>query len=150
MRFTPTPEQQQLGDMVRRFLGEQYDFETRRKILDSSPGWSREVWSKLADLGLLALQVPEEQGGMAPAVVGTLLTLTATGRATLPNPSASSAILATALIRELGSAQQREELLPGMASGERIAVLAHFEAGARYDLRHVTTRARRGGGSLVA
>jgi alkylation response protein AidB-like acyl-CoA dehydrogenase len=149
MRFTPTPEQQQLGDMVQRFLGEQYDFETRRKILDSSPGWSREVWSKLADLGLLALQVPEEQGGMAPAVVETLLTLTAMGRAMLLEPYVSSAIIATALIRELGSAQQREELLPGMASGERIAVLAHFEAGARYDLRHVTTGARRGGGSWV-
>src|ERR1700693_3084376 len=109
MRFTPTPEQQQLGDMVRRFLGEQYDFETRRKILDSSPGWSREVWSKLADLGLLALQVPEGRGRMPPAVVEPLLPPTAMGRAMLLEPYVSSAILATALIRELGAAQQREE-----------------------------------------
>src|SRR4051812_45808784 len=116
MRFTPTPEQQQLGEMVQRFLAEQYDFETRRKILDSSTGWSREVWSKLADLGLLSLQVPEEQGGMAPAVVETLLTLTAMGKSMLLEPYVSSAILATALIRELGSAHQREELLPGMAT----------------------------------
>jgi alkylation response protein AidB-like acyl-CoA dehydrogenase len=149
MQFTPTPEQQQLGDMVQRFLGEQYAFETRRKILDSSRGWSREVWSKLADLGLLALQVPEDQGGMAPAVVETLLTLTAMGKAMLLEPYVSSAIVATALIRDLGSPQQREELLPGMASGERIAVLAHFEPGARYDLRRVTTAARRSGGSWI-
>src|SRR5581483_7672849 len=147
MQFSPTPEQQQLGDMVQRFLGEQYAFETRRKILDSAAGWSREIWSKLADLGLLALQVPEDQGGMAPAVVETLLTLTAMGKAMLLEPYVSSAILGTALIRDLGSRQQREELLPGMASGERISVLAHLEPGARYDLRRVATAARRSGGS---
>jgi len=147
MRFTPTPEQQQLGDMVQRFLGEQYGFEARRKILDSREGWSREVWSKLAELGLLSLQLPEEQGGMAPAVVETLLTASATGKAMLLEPWVSSAIIGTVLIRELGSARQREEMLPAMAAGERIAVPAHFEPRARYDLRFVASSARRSGGS---
>jgi alkylation response protein AidB-like acyl-CoA dehydrogenase len=145
MRFTPTPEQQQLGDMVQRFLSERYTFETRRRILQSPAGFSREVWSKLAELGLLALQIPEEHGGMAPAVVETLLTVTAMGKAMLLEPYVSSAILGTILIRELGSAKQREELLPGMAAGQRIAVPAHLEPGARYDLRRVATTARRRG-----
>jgi alkylation response protein AidB-like acyl-CoA dehydrogenase len=147
VRFTPTAEQQQLGDMVQRFLNEQYTFETRRKILDSPAGWSREVWSKLAELGLLSLHVPEEQGGMAPGTIESLLTVTAMGKAMMLEPYVSSAIIATSLIRELGSAQQREELLPSMAAGERIAVPAHFEPGARYDLRRVTTAARRSGGA---
>src|SRR3954465_9676986 len=145
MRFTPTPEQQQLGDMVQRFLGEQYAFETRRKILDSAEGFSREVWSKLAELGLLALQVPEEHGGMAPAVVEKLLCRPGRGKAMLREPYMSSAILGTVLIRELGSAEQREELLPAMAAGEKIAVPALQEPGARYDLRSVATAARRKG-----
>ena len=145
MRFSLTPEQQQLSDLVQRFLDEQYDFQTRRKILDSPAGWSRQVWSKLAELGLLALQVPEELGGMAPAVVETLLSVTAMGKAMLLEPYVSSAIVATTLIRELGSAQQRKEMLPAMASGDRIAVLAHLEAGARFDLQRVDTRARRSG-----
>src|SRR5438067_3336279 len=147
MRFTPTPEQQQLGDMVQRFLGEQYGFESRRKILDSREGWSREIWSKLAELGLLSLQVPEAQGGVAPAVVETLLTATATGKAMLLEPWVSSAVIGTVLIRELGSAQQRDEMLTSMAAGERIAVPAHFEPLARYDLRRVGTSARRIGGN---
>ena len=145
MRFTPTPEQQQLGDMVHRFLGEQYGFEARRKIIDSREGWSREIWSQLAELGLLALQVPEDQGGMAPAVVETLLTATATGKAMLLEPWISSAVIATALIRELGSPKQREEMLSPLAAGERIAVPAHFEPGARYDPQRVSTTARRSG-----
>jgi len=145
MRFSPTPEQQQLGDMVHRFLGEQYGFEARRKIIDSREGWSREIWSQLAELGLLALQVPEDQGGMAPAVVETLLTATATGKAMLLEPWISSAVIATALIRELGSPKQREEMLSPLAAGERIAVPAHFEPGARYDPQRVSTTARRSG-----
>src|SRR5437868_9071857 len=146
MRFSPTPEQQQLGDMVQRFFAEQYGFEARRKILASSEGWSREIWSKLADLGLLSLQLPEEQGGMAPAVVETLLTATATGTAMLLEPWASSAIIATVLVRELASAQQREDMLAPMAAGERIAGPAHFEPSSRYDLHRVATSARRAGG----
>src|SRR3954466_12468650 len=146
MRFTPTPEQQQLSDMVQRFLSEQYSFEARRKILESREGWSREIWSKLGELGLLSLQVPEAQGGMAPAVVETLLTATAMGKAMVLEPYVSSAIIATSLVRELAAAPQREEWLPAMASGEHIAVLAHFEPGARYDRQHVATTARRDGG----
>ncbi|TMA11412.1 MAG: hypothetical protein E6J84_13860, partial [Deltaproteobacteria bacterium] len=142
-------EQQQLGDMVQRFFAEQYGFDARRKILESREGWSREIWSKMAELGLLSLQVPEEQGGMAPAVVETLLTATATGAAMLLEPWVSSAIIGTVLIRELGSAQQREEMLVPMAAGERIAVPAHFEPAARYDLHRVATSARRGGGGWV-
>jgi alkylation response protein AidB-like acyl-CoA dehydrogenase len=133
--------------MVQRFFAEQYGFEARRKILESREGWSRETWSKLAELGLLSLQVPEEQGGIAPAVVETLLTATATGTAMLLEPWVSSGIIATVLIRELGSAQQREEMLAPMAAGERIAVPAHFEPAARYDLRRVATSARRHGGA---
>jgi alkylation response protein AidB-like acyl-CoA dehydrogenase len=143
MQFNPTPEQQQLEDMVKRFLSEKYDFRTRRKILDSPAGFSREVWSKLAELGLLALQIPEQHGGMAPAVEETLLTLTALGKAMLLEPYVSSAIIGTVLVRELGSAQQREELLPAMGSGDRIAVPAHFEPDARFDLQKVAATARR-------
>ena len=145
MRFSPTPEQQQLGDMVQRFFAQQYGFGARRKILDSREGWSREIWTKMAELGLLSLQVPEEQGGLSPAVVETLLTATATGRAMLLEPWISSAVIATVLIRELGSAQQREEMLAPLAAGERIAVPAHFEPLSRYDLRRVATSARRSG-----
>ena len=147
MKFTPTPEQQQLGDMVQRFLGEQYSFDARRKILESREGFSREIWSKLAELGLLSLQVPEDQGGMAPAVVETLLTTTAMGKAMMVEPYISSAILATALVRDLAEGDARDQLLAGLADGSRIAVPAHFEPGSRYDQTQVTTSARKSGGA---
>ena len=86
---------------------------------------------------------------MAPATVETLVTLGAMGRALLVEPYLSSAVLGTALVRGLGTPAQREALLPGMATGERIAVVAHGEAGARHDLSRVSTQARRAGAGWI-
>src|SRR5512144_2127184 len=99
MHFNFTKEQQMLGDTVHRFVSKEYAFEHRKGIVRSEAGFSRAVWSKLAELGLLALHVPEELGGMGAASVETMLTMNAFGRALLVEPYVSSAILATALVR---------------------------------------------------
>lgn len=143
MDFSLTAEQQLLSDTVQRLLAREYGFEARKRILRSAPGWSRELWSRLAELGILALQVPEAHGGMAPAPVETMLTMTALGKALVLEPYLSSAVLATVLVREQGTPAQREALLPALAAGERIAVPAHGEPGARWQLSRVATTARR-------
>jgi len=145
MDFNLTREQQMLSDVVQSFVAKEYTFQTRRGILESSDGWSRKVWSKLAEMGLLGLQVPEEYGGMGSASIEMLLTMTALGRGLLLEPYLQSAVLATALIRDLGSRGQKETLLPSLAAGERIAVPAHAERGSRYDLSRVATSAVRTG-----
>ncbi|MFL5309742.1 MAG: acyl-CoA dehydrogenase family protein [Myxococcales bacterium] len=149
MDFDLTKEQRLLNDAVQRFVAKEYSFAARERTLDSKDGWSREIWAKLAELGLLGLQVPEEQGGMGGASVETMLTMNALGRGLLLEPYLPSAILATALIRDLGSPAQKEELLPAMAAGERIAVPAHAEPGARDDLARVATTAARSGDGFV-
>jgi alkylation response protein AidB-like acyl-CoA dehydrogenase len=143
MHFSLTQEQQLLSDTVQRFLSKEYGFEARLAIVRSPEGWSREVWGKLAEMGLLGLQVPEAHGGMGPAPVELLLTLSAMGRALVVEPYLSSAVIATALVRELGSPAQKAALLPALAMGEKIAVPAHGEEGARHDLERVTTTAVR-------
>jgi alkylation response protein AidB-like acyl-CoA dehydrogenase len=149
MHFNLTDEQRALSDMVQRFLSQEYTFDARKKILRSPEGWSRGIWGKLGEMGLMALQVPEEQGGMAPATVETLLTMGAMGKALVVEPYLSSSVIGTALVRGLGSQAQRDALLPAMATGERIAVPAHGEAGSRHDLSRVATTARRGGAGWI-
>lgn len=141
MDFDFTSEQQQLSDTVKRFVASEYGFETRRKIMQSEAGWSREVWGQLAEMGLLALQVPEAYGGMAPASTETMVTMNAFGRGMLVEPYLSSAVLTSVLLRELGSPAQQEALFPALVAGEKIAVPAHGEHDARYDLSRVATRA---------
>ena len=128
MDFSFTEEQQPLEDTVRRFVAKDYAFEKRRAIRDSAEGWSREAWQALADLGLLALNVPEERGGLGAGPVDTMLALNALGPGLLLEPYLASAVVATALLREC---PQQAGLLAQMAAGERIVVLAHDEPGAR-------------------
>lgn len=149
MDFNLTQEQQLLRDVVLDFVRKEYDFEARRRILQSADGWSREVWSKLAQMGLLSLQVPEEHGGSGRANIETMLTMQAFGRAMLLEPYLASAILATALIRDTGSWAQKQALLPMLAAGEKIAVPAHTERGSRYDLHRIQTSAVRRGNGFV-
>ncbi len=149
MHFSLTPEQQLLSETVQRFLAKEYGFEARGRILRSPDGWSREIWAKLAEMGLLGLQIPEAHGGMGPAPVETLLTLTALGKALVVEPYLSSAVIGAALVRDLGSPAQRESLLPALAMGEKIVVAAHGEEGARWDLPRVATTAARGGKGFV-
>jgi alkylation response protein AidB-like acyl-CoA dehydrogenase len=130
-------------------MAKEYGFEKRRAILRSPEGMSREVWSKLAEMGLLGLQVPEEQGGVGAGAVETMLTMNAFGRGLLVEPYLPSAILATGLIRELGSPDQKEKLLARLAAGELIATPAHGEAFARYDLGRVGTSAAPGRDGFV-
>lgn len=149
MHFNLTEEQRALQDMVQRFLAQEYGFEARRRIVRSPEGWSREAWSRLAEMGLLGLHVPEEHGGMGPAPLETWVALGAMGKALVVEPYLSSAVMGTALVRMLAGPEQARSLLPSLAAGETIAVVAHGEEGARHDRSRVATTAARSGEGWV-
>lgn len=129
MDFSFTDEQQLLQDSIRRYLESSYTLEHRAGILASESGWSATVWHELADLGLLALDIDEADGGIGAGPVGTMLVAQAIGAGLLVEPFHSSAVLATRLVTALPRGEQREQLLGALASGDAIAVFAHDEPG---------------------
>ncbi|HYD59458.1 MAG TPA: acyl-CoA dehydrogenase family protein [Noviherbaspirillum sp.] len=142
MDFTFTEEQQMLLDTTRRFVAKDYNFEARRKIREQSKeGFSRDAWQALADIGLLAINVPEADGGLGGSAVDTMLVMNAVGEGLLLEPYLTSAVLATKAIALMGSDEQRAELLPALASGEKIGAFAHDEHAARFDRMAIETRA---------
>ena len=141
MDFSFNEEQQMLLDTTRRFIAERYGFEHRNTVLASQDGWSREVWTQLGELGLLAINIPEEEGGIGAGPLGTMLVGNAVGEGLLVEPFLSSAVVATQAIVQLGSPAQREAWLPALASGELIAVLAHDEVSGRVDVLAINTQA---------
>jgi alkylation response protein AidB-like acyl-CoA dehydrogenase len=143
--FDFSDEQVQLRDVVARYLGDHYSFERYRAIKTSAAGWDPAVWRGLADLGVLGLTVPAAQGGLGFGPLETLAMMGDCGRYLLLEPMLSSAVIATAALRPFVADTAAALLLTDMAAGEKIAVLAHFESGARFDSRWVTTRARRVG-----
>jgi alkylation response protein AidB-like acyl-CoA dehydrogenase len=149
MDFNFSEEQQLLADTVQRFVREHYTFEKRREILNSKEGWSRELWSEIAGLGLTGVNVPEEHGGLGGGPVETMLVMNSIGEALVLEPYLSAAVLTPALLTRLEDAKAAQELLPLVASGERIIVVAHQEPNTRGELNHVTTRAEKSGDGYV-
>jgi hypothetical protein len=145
MNFEFSDEQRQLHDTVDRYLTEQYPFEKFRAIKASPPGWDKAAWAGLAELGVLALNVPAESGGLGFGPLETLSMMGACGRSLLLEPFLSSAVIATAVLRPFVSDAPAAELLSRMAGGEAIAVLAHFERDSRFETQWVSTVAKRNG-----
>jgi alkylation response protein AidB-like acyl-CoA dehydrogenase len=141
MDFNFTEEQQLLADTVQRFVREHYSFEARREILRSASGWSREIWQSMAGLGITALNVPEAHGGLAGSPVDTMLVMNTLGAGLVLEPYLSAAVVTPALLAHLGDEKVCADLLPGIAAGERIAIVAHQEPQTRGELNHVATRA---------
>ncbi|HUW38125.1 MAG TPA: acyl-CoA dehydrogenase [Rhodocyclaceae bacterium] len=145
MDFGFSEEQRQLTDTLQRFLRRDYGFEQRRAILASPAGWSRAAWSALAELGVLAINVPEAHGGLGYGPVETMLVMNAIGAGLVVEPYLASAVIATTLLAELADESIKDELLPQLASGEAIAALAHFEPESRFDAGRIAATASAGG-----
>jgi alkylation response protein AidB-like acyl-CoA dehydrogenase len=143
LNFEFNDEQRQLHDVVERYLSERYTFERYQSIKRSAEGWDPSVWRGLADLGVLGITVPAEQGGLGFGPLETLAMMGDCGRSLLLEPVLSSAVMATAALRAFADEAPAGELLAAMATGDKIAVLAHFESDARFESQWVTTRARR-------
>jgi alkylation response protein AidB-like acyl-CoA dehydrogenase len=141
MKFDFNEEQQLVADSVHRFVQQEYGFEARRKIVASAEGWSRDIWAKIAEIGLLGLPLPTEYGGFGGRAVDLVSVMEAFGDALLVEPYLST-IVAARLVARRGSEAQKAELLPAVAEGRLVMALAHHEAGARYDLAHVDAVAR--------
>jgi pimeloyl-CoA dehydrogenase small subunit len=149
MDFDLNDEQRMLKDSVERLLKGRYDFDARRKISAASEGFSREIWQAFAEMGLLALPFPEDDGGLGAGPVETMLTMEAFGKALVVEPYLPSVILCGGLLRHAGSEAQRAEHIPAIAAGERLFAFAHSERQARYDLFDVAVAARRDGDGYV-
>ncbi len=150
MNFELTDEQRLLRDSVDRLIGPAYDdLAHRRRIAAEPPGYSRELWAKYAELGLLALPFSEEEGGFGGGPVETMLVMEAIGRGLALEPYLATVVLCGNLIRLGASAAQREALVPAIADGSLTLAFAHLERQARYDLFDVGTYARRQGSGFV-
>ncbi len=139
MDFNFSEEQQLLADTVQRFVRDTYSFESRREILKSKAGWSRETWQALAGLGLTALNVAEEHGGLGAGPVETMLVMNALGEGLLLEPFLPAAVITPVLLTRLGDTT----LLPDVASGEKIVIVAHQEPQARGEINSVSVRAEK-------
>ncbi|MEX3958931.1 acyl-CoA dehydrogenase family protein [Trinickia sp. EG282A] len=149
MDFTLVEEEQMLADVVGRFVEKEYDFETRRRLAATPQGWSDAHWSTLAEMGVLALNIPPEHGGLGAGPVETMLVAEAFGRGLVLEPFLSSAVIGAKLIGRAGHEARKAQMLSGLADGSLKTALATLEPGARFDLWSVATTAQSTSGGFV-
>ncbi|MCV7029728.1 acyl-CoA dehydrogenase family protein [Mycobacterium sherrisii] len=142
MDFQLTDEQNLLRVTTRDLLARSYDPESRIKVIGSDLGWSREVWSQLADTGILGLGFEPDEAGQ----IEIMVVLTEVGRRLAPEPILHAALAPGALIAQLGTDAQQQQL-DEVAAGQRLLAFAHSEPGHRKPSATVTTKAARQGDS---
>jgi len=130
-----------LRQSAREFLAAECPPSLVRSMEDDPRGYTDELWRRIAQMGWLGILVPEEYGGYEGTFLDLLVLLQETGRAALPGPFFSTAVLAGFALLEGASAQQKRSLLPRLCSGELLASLALGEPGVDFGLDHLTTSA---------
>ncbi|MEV0465208.1 acyl-CoA dehydrogenase family protein [Nocardia tengchongensis] len=141
MDFELTDEQVMLRDTVRDLLGRAYDPETRLKVIDTDLGWNRDVWRQLAELGVLGLAFDEEDGGVGAGPVETMVVMEEIGRRNAPEPYLDAVLVPGGMVARVGTAEQRQRVLPALAGGETLLAFAHEEPGTRWPATELATTA---------
>lgn len=138
-------EQTELRDSVRRLLKDKAPLSAVRDGADTGAGFDRDVWAKLVELGVTALPVPEKYEGFGQSALETHVVLEEMGRALYFGPYLATVGLAIPALLLSDDESACADLLPAIASGEKIATVAVSESDGRWD-GPVTTEATEDGG----
>jgi len=142
-------EQVMLRDSVRKFVAQDYSFDTRRGIIQSERGTSAEHWSMIAELGWLTIPFSEEDGGFGGSAVDIGIMMEEFGRGLVIEPYLASTVLAGGLLSRLANAEQKSRWLVPLMEGEFRPALAYNEPQSRYCLSDVKTTALKQGDDYI-
>jgi alkylation response protein AidB-like acyl-CoA dehydrogenase len=140
-----------LGENIERFAAREravnerpaardYSADKRYAVPSDVYGYTRVVWTELAELGLLGLGLPEVVGGIGGSIVDLGIVMGAIGRHLLIEPYLSTAVVGAPLAAELDPHAAHVDF-GAVIAGERILALAHFEPDLGYARAPIATRA---------
>jgi len=139
MDFTLSDEQQAIIDLAARILGDKITDARLRELAAAGDLFADDAWSALAEAGILALCLPEVDGGSGFGVLELALVCEQVGRHVAPVPflpvAASGLVLG-----EFASDDLRSRLLPGLAAGTTFVIPAVAEPGSYGAPTRPTTR----------
>src|SRR3954463_7871608 len=145
MDFDLSEEQRLLQESIDGLLTDSYDFDARKKYQKEKGGWSKDVWGKLAEQGLLGLPFAEADGGFGAGAVETMIVMEALGKALVLEPYLATVVIGGGFLRHGGSAEQKAAHIPGIIDGSKTFAFAQLEKNSRYDLFDVATSAKKKG-----
>ncbi|WP_280428088.1 acyl-CoA dehydrogenase family protein [Nocardia brasiliensis] len=113
-------EHQEFTASVRALLTKHAGSAAVRKAMDTELGYDPALWRLLCEqIGVAALAVPEEYGGIGASLVESLLVVGELGRTLAGVPMLGSAVLGAQAVLLSGDAEACARLLPEVAEGTR-------------------------------
>lgn len=129
MDFAKSDIQTMLLDSADRLLSATAGVEYWREQRESSFGFDKARWTQFAELGWLALPVPEAAGGLDGSIEDVVLLNVALGKALATEPYVSTVVLAGHIFKHAADAALALSLLGEIATGDLCVALAHQEEG---------------------
>jgi alkylation response protein AidB-like acyl-CoA dehydrogenase len=148
MDFGLNEQQIMLQTSAREFVNTEYSDKILKEMARDPRGYTPELWNKMAELGWMALSIPEAYGGIGD-FVDLLVVLQEMGRAGVISPFFSSVVTGASAIIELGNEAQKQKYLPAIAEGKKIFTLALLEKSAQYMPETVQLEAKADGEGYV-
>jgi alkylation response protein AidB-like acyl-CoA dehydrogenase len=134
VNFAFNEEQEQLRQLVRKFLDDQSPVERVMEVMEADVPIDEPLWAQMAEqLGLQALAIPEELGGSGYGFLELVVVFEEMGRRLPCVPFFSTIALGATALLHCGDEAAQKEHLPAIASGELTATLALTEGDARWD-----------------
>ena len=139
-------EQRLLKDTASEFLSSQAPVEALRKLRDSKDelGYDQPLWQQMVELGWAGITLPEAYDGLDFGFMGLGAVMEESGRRLTASPLFSTVVLGASAIVLGGSEQQKQALLPAIASGKTTVALA-LEESSHHRPAHVATQASESG-----
>jgi alkylation response protein AidB-like acyl-CoA dehydrogenase len=141
MQFELTPEQREIQALTRDFSAA--EIEPHAAEWDREHRFPRELYARLAELGLMGVCVPEEYGGAGADFLSYILVLEELSRADA-GVGVTVAVHTSACTLPLllfGTDEQRARFVPPLARGEGLGAFALTEPEAGSDAGALRTRA---------
>ena len=149
MNFELSEEQKMIQQSVERFVQEKYDLPKRVEISSKDPGYNKDYWGSMAELGWLGLPFNEEDGGFGGNQIDTLVIMEQFGKGLVLEPFLANVVLGGGAIQMGGSEELKREILPSLIEGTKQVTLAYAEQQSRFDLEDVATSARQEGDKYI-
>ena len=141
MNFDLTDEQRLLRDTVRDFA--RSEVAPVAEELDRTKAFPYELVAKLGELGLMGIPFPEEYGGGGADTLSYVLAVEELARidSSVAITMAAHTSLGTMPIHLWGTREQKEEWMPELCAGRRLAAFGLTEPEAGSDAGNTRTRA---------
>jgi alkylation response protein AidB-like acyl-CoA dehydrogenase len=150
MALVLNEEQRLLQDTAKDFLSKYAPIASLRKLRDEHHpiGYDPDLWLQMTEMGWASVILPEAYGGLEFGFLGLGVVLEESGRTLTASPLFASAVVGASAVLLGGSEQQKQMLLPQIASGDLTLALA-LEESHHHRPTHITTTANMQGDDFV-